>query len=1114
MSTKLTLRVAVMPAVAIICVVIEWGVMTHYLGSAVDCSLAHGDEPATLTASQRQAGFLVAQQDAQPLPTAPVHGKPALRVPRATARPVINGQLDEPCWQDAARTGTLRVVQGTAGSATTEALILLDTDHLYVGLRCVGELATTADRKPGEPDQVKDFADLLIDSNADRNSCYLLRVTPEGGGSVTCSYNEHSPPWHDRTWQPQFECAVVQDAGAWTAEFALPFEIFCKNKTLASEIGFNVRRFRIPGQEVHGWHGPFDQPDDWGILAGIPPRDHLPAPDYATPKPDPLSSAGQWGVTTYRPAPLARRSFLAEQQQETIELGPGSAHPGTTGEVRLELEGFLLAGDPHACGIIWDLTVNERTGELYVLCDPRRVREAPELRVFNRQGQYLRTIMPFHPTLPCADVQDLCGQTAREGETELVIPKLFETLCGSLSLYGAYWHLPQKMVFAPDGDLILSNIYRGTVWRMRTDGSLPLEGWTSVYHRGRNEPFESHDWTQDFLNVQDLKNYLPFNSLHYPYFCFDPAGSLYVSAGQSSRPTRQYGYHWEVSQQEVSYQRALRGAETRGASVWKYRLETGIQLEEQAAQGGFAEPSGLVHDGSHLIVADCGNNRLQVLGPRGSVAATITHYEHEGQSIPLHGPTALAMDREQHLYVLIASKPRSTSAEIVERTLPAIQQDYLTTAQTRSDDFTRLIKLKSWREPQFLAGSPPLDADVLQIALDTGVSPPLVWVANGSGPGSLNRLSGSDLAMAQVFQDSDEALSCPRQSGNQPILNIDPQTGDLYVEDDSNYRLKQYGQVYRIDQDGNVLRKWPPVFFNDLGLQATSPWWLPDLERHFRYPNEPLFIDSFFGKDGRVYRWKLGKEGVEILRFDRAGDPIPFAATGTHSLFVEHAMQVNFWHDVYHGMDVDRHGNIYYVAKVDVDPQTRPVSAYDAVRQQVNVYAASGELRTSGLLQLDAVRGIQVDEEGNLYVLHRPAERPWDFYLALSKFGPAGGEPLWSRRWDSYIGQAQVTFAPCHCITSRQHQTLDGKGYLYAAGRHSVQVIDCATGQLVGEFGSYGNVDCQGRGSQFPHPELPVGIISALSVWQDKLYFVDVLNRRIAKCRIIYTDMTSGGEGR
>jgi len=123
-----------------------------------------------------------------------------------------------------------------------------------------------------------------------------------------------------------------------------------------------------------------------------------------------------------------------------------------------------------------------------------------------------------------------------------------------------------------------------------------------------------------------------------------------------------------------------------------------------------------------------------------------------------------------------------------------------------------------------------------------------------------------------------------------------------------------------------------------------------DYDRHFRCPDEPLFIDSLFGKDGRVYRWKLGKAGVEILRFDRSGKPLPFEATGTNALFVDRAMQVNFWHDVYHGMDVDRHGNIYYVAKVDVDSKSPPVSAYQAVRRQVNVYDAEGKLQKRGLL--------------------------------------------------------------------------------------------------------------------------------------------------------------------
>ena len=1009
--------------------------------------------------------------------------RPVLRVPPTDSRPVVDGKLDEPCWKNAAKTGPLKVTRRMPAKSTTEAFILRDADHLYVGIRCGWKDAAGGEVKAGEPSEETGYVELQIDSNGDRNSYYSIRITSEDGGKVTSSYNEHTPPWLDRTWQPPFEFAVARSTGAWAVELALPFEIFNKNKTLASEIGFNLGQAGLPGLP--------GLPGEWAVLTGIPARKNLPKPDYV--KLDRL----------YRPPTQAERSFLAEQQRQTIQLGPGSSHPGTTGEVRLELEGFLLEGDPHARGIIWDLAVDEPKGELYVLSDPRAVREAPELRVFDRRGEYLRTIMPLDPTLPRSSVRDLCLKTAREGETELVIPKMFETLCGSLSMYGAWWNLPQTIALAPDGDLIMSNIYRGVLWRIKPDGSLPPEGWTSAYDPGRNEPFESTAWTQNYWQVQDLKNYLPFHSLHYPYYCFDPNGILYLSAGQSTLPTRHYGYHWEVGQQGGSYHWEVPRNEGRGTHVWKCRMKPGARIEKVDSFGGFSQPGGLALDGDYLIVADSGNNRLQVLGRDGRPAASITHYEHEGKKHPLYDPTALAIDARKSLYVLVGSEERPKDRR-VERTLGVLRQDVVAAAGKPPGPPRKLIKLRSWKEPELVAVSGPLHQDVMQIAVDAGVSPALVWVANGAGPGSLVQLAGDDLSVKKEWVDGGRTLSCPRQSGDQPILNIDPQTGHLYIEDDSNHRLKQYGTVYRVGQDGNVLKQWPPLFFNDKDLKLTSPWFTLNYERHFRYPKEPLFIDSIFGKDGRVYRWKLGKAGVELLRFDREGRPIPFKATGTNALFVDHAMKVGFWHDVYHGMDVDRHGNIYYAAKVDADSKSRPVSPYVALHRQINVYDAAGNLQKRGLLALECVRGIQVDDEGNLYALHRPAKRPWESYLALSRFSPSGGEPLWTRPWKGYIGQAEAFFAPCHCITSRQHQTLDGRGYLYAAGKYSVQVINCETGELVGEFGSYGNMDCRGKGSKSPHPELPFGTISALSVWKDQLFVVDVLNRRIVKCRIIH----------
>jgi len=1018
--------------------------------------------------------------------------KLTLQVPLTDSEPVVDGKLEEPCWKDAAKTGPLKVTQGKSTKSTTDVFILRDAEHLYVGVRCAGEDAVKGAVTPGKPPTVGEYVELSIDSNADRNSYYLIRITREGGGKVACSYNEHVPPWGDRTWQPPFNAAVAKGAGVWSAEFALPFNIFLKNKTLASEIGFNICRSGLPGGETHCWQGTSANPEMWGTLSGIPARVGLPRPEYST-----------RGLNRfYRPPSKANISFLAEEAERSISLGAGSAHAGTTGEVALELEGFLLAGDPHARGIIWDMSVDEQKGELYVLSDTRPVRGVAELRVFDRQGEYLRTMMPLNPILPRSSVRDLCRKTAREGATELVIPKQFQPW-GERSMYGDWWHHPQKIALAPDGDLIMANIYRGILWRMRPDGSLPLEGWTSAYHRKRNEPFESTAWIQEFWHCYELENYLPFHALHYPYFCFDPSGLLYMSAGQTSRPTKLYGYHFEVSERDVRYHWELDGEAERGAHVWKCHLQPGVTYEQRGSFDGFVEPSGLAFDGNHLIVADAGNNRLQVLDEDGRVVASITHYQHQGRNEPLNGPTALAIDQEKSLYVLVGSEPRSKDPR-VERTLTILRQAVVAAAGKPPEAPRKLIKLRSWREPETLAVSKPLHPDVLQIAVDAGVSPPLVWVANGAGPGSLLQLAGDDLSLKATWEDDGNSLSCPRQSGDQPILNIDPQTGHLYIEDDSNYRLKQYGTVYRLDQDGTVLKKWPPLFFDARDLKMTSPWGTLNYDRHFRYPQEPLFIDSLFGKDGRVYRWKAGPAGVEILRFDREGKPIPFQATGANSLVVDRAMQANFWHDVYHGMDVDRQGNIYYVAKVDVDPKARPVSAYVAMHRQVNVYDADGRLKKRGLLVLDCVRGVQVDDQGNLYTLYRPANRPWDDYLAISKFSPSGGEPLWSRRWEGVQGWAQVPNPPCHCTTSRHHQTLDGKGYLYAAGKYSIQVIDCETGRLVGEFGSYGNLDCQGAGSKFSHPELPFGSISALSVWKDRLFIVDELNRRIVKCRIIY----------
>jgi len=996
--------------------------------------------------------------------------RPVLQVPVSDSKPVIDGRLDEPCWKAAATTGPLQLNQGQPAKSTTNVLLLRDAEHLYVGITCeLSGPAAKEKERAKQPDISKqEHVALLIDSNHDRRSYYLIILTQDG--TVETSYKEHWPPWMDRTWQPRFKSAVASNASGWTAEFSLPFTIFHKNRTLASEFGLNVRRYDMRHGEIHCWSGEFSNPADAGVLRGMPTRERLPTPEYA-----------DHGYKWAGPRPTkAQISFLAEQEGQRIRLGPGSTHPGTTGEVRLELEGFLLDGNVHARAIIWDLAVNEMTGELYVLSDPRPVRGVPDVRVFDRQGNYLRTIMPFNANLPRASVQDLCRKTALEGGVGLVVPKLFEVSGGELTMYGAWWNLPQKIAVAPNGDLILSSMYKGTLMRIRPDGSLSPEGWTSIYHRGRNEPFESADWVVDRWHAHSLKHYLPHASLRYPYIALQRNGNLYVSDGLESRQTQLFGRWWEVKghgdSSTLHKLRLIDGIRFEGVKDFRFSGDHELpQAKETLGVAGkpgqdnahLDSPCGLAIDDDYLIVADSGNNRLQIFERDGRLAGSITNFEQDGRDVPLGNPIALAIDLQRHLYVLALIES--------ER---------------------RLLKLDSWREPRLLAVSEPLDAETFQIAVDAGVDPPLVWIANGAGLGTLLQLAGDNLAEKGKWAGDDEKLSNPAQYGGLPILNIDPQVGHIYVEDDSHYRSNMYGTVYQLSQSGTMLKKWEPVFFHTTGKREPDTFGITDRDGHFRNPDEPLSIDSIFGKDGKIYRWKLRDTDIAILRFDRSGRPIPFEATGSNALVVE----TELWgarnrHDIYHGMDIDRHGNIYYVAKV---------SRQDKVRHRVDVYDSDGNLKKKGLLHLSATRWIQVDEQGNLYALYKPSNPPWCFYLTLSKFPPSGGEPLWSRRWDGIIGQVDVYADHCMCLTSRLHQALDGKGYLYAAGKYSVQAIDCETGKLVGEFGSYGNMDCQGRGGEFPHPELPFGTISALSVWKDRLFVVDVLNRRIAKCRIIY----------
>jgi hypothetical protein len=108
--------------------------------------------------------------------------------------------------------------------------------------------------------------------------------------------------------------------------------------------------------------------------------------------------------------------------------------------------------------------------------------------------------------------------------------------------------------------------------------------------------------------------------------------------------------------------------------------------------------------------------------------------------------------------------------------------------------------------------------------------------------------------------------------------------------------------------------------------------------------------------------------------------------------------------------------------------------------RQLDVYDSTGKLKQKALLDLTSVKGIQVDEQGYLYIVHIPtdgsafpkredyadAKQPkrWPMRAyAVSKFAPTGGEPLWSQPWDGDHGMGFIPPNP-HCICSTHRVNL------------------------------------------------------------------------------------------
>src|SRR5256714_9173385 len=184
---------------------------------------------------------------------------PYLALRPTTVAPVIDGALDDFCWQNAPVISDFTQVdpiQGAAPTERTEVRVLYDQDHIYFAVRCFDRepQRIVATKMQHDTDlESDDTIALTFDTFGRKRSGYFFRMNAANArqealvGSSGGLNMEWDTIWYGRS---------RRDAEGWTAEISIPFKSisFDPKNTVW---GFNVERQIRRKQETDRWACPF-----------------------------------------------------------------------------------------------------------------------------------------------------------------------------------------------------------------------------------------------------------------------------------------------------------------------------------------------------------------------------------------------------------------------------------------------------------------------------------------------------------------------------------------------------------------------------------------------------------------------------------------------------------------------------------------------------------------------------------------------------------------------------------------------------------------------------------------------------------------------------------------
>lgn len=171
-----------------------------------------------------------------------------------TAKPVIDGVLNDPCWKTGTWTGDFIQwipKEGAAPSQKTELKILYDDKNLYVAIRAFDNEPGKISRKGGRRDEfVGDIVGVNFDSYHDHRTGFEFSVTAAGQKIDLILTN---PMEADMNWNAVWYVKTGLEDSAWVAEYEIPL----------SQLRYSSEKDQVWGLHVWRWIDRLSEESDW-----------------------------------------------------------------------------------------------------------------------------------------------------------------------------------------------------------------------------------------------------------------------------------------------------------------------------------------------------------------------------------------------------------------------------------------------------------------------------------------------------------------------------------------------------------------------------------------------------------------------------------------------------------------------------------------------------------------------------------------------------------------------------------------------------------------------------------------------------------------------------------